>query len=789
MKQFMLTFITAAIALCAVAQAPRLTRAQLLQTPPVKDHTVAPSASPAKDKPLSLQQVMKERNLTLDDNKLNTKAPSRQDSDDEFLSEGKRIASVETYDFDWDNDGATAAVIDSTGALMGKYCSIRYKNNQYYLSGFYGSYYIPISIDDDGVVTIQAGMPLDTIRVGLFNSCLLYVVPLSWLTGETEYCEDIHAVLHDDGSIEFSEGFGFLVKKTVFSVDRGEETAWGLSPIFTNLVLYQPNATHHYYDNTESQGGQEPGTGGYVIIDLVYLQDDVYYPNGGGGTVPKPINPRPGAGSAASTGTTKPINPPRQFRPTKMGMNHNPGNSHLQIDSSPTNAADGIKMTGPSRGESGTPVYMYQFDDTTLMVYNLYGEDYCWNYIKINPDRSFYFPSQPIGCTDNGDPLYNCTGYHAEADTLMWGNLGTYSNNKLFWGDTYLCCEAETEGSFDIKSSYGCNWIEFENSNAINVPDWPCPTPENLTAAPTATTASVAWEDTNNTGWRLRYRPFVDTPFLCNLNGDYDDVFMNMMTWDYIDLDEDGKGWGIEMVDDGDYCFSSYSWDRETSTPLDPENYLISPEVKLQGELSFTIWGGCDGYIDHLMVYAMMGDSVYQLVENEFETTSTPTTYTIDLSDFNGVMGNIVFLHCNSYDQGVLLLDDIFIGTPGAEIVEPAEWTYVNGIMNRNYTIEGLTPETVYEVSVRGLNASNQISDWTQPVYFTTLEKPSLRGDVNNDGKVSIADVTALINALLSDNFECTDNFNYDNADCDQSGEVKISDVTTLINYLLCGSW
>lgn len=64
-----------------------------------------------------------------------------------------------------------------------------------------------------------------------------------------------------------------------------------------------------------------------------------------------------------------------------------------------------------------------------------------------------------------------------------------------------------------------------------------------------------------------------------------------------------------------------------------------------------------------------------------------------------------------------------------------------------------------------------------------------LRGDVNNDGSVSIADVTALINALLSGANEPTSTFSPTNADCNQDGGMSISDVTALINYLLSGAW
>ena len=61
-----------------------------------------------------------------------------------------------------------------------------------------------------------------------------------------------------------------------------------------------------------------------------------------------------------------------------------------------------------------------------------------------------------------------------------------------------------------------------------------------------------------------------------------------------------------------------------------------------------------------------------------------------------------------------------------------------------------------------------------------------LRGDVNEDGTVNIADVTALIDYLLSGN---ADSINLDNADCDQDSNINIADVTALIDHLLSGTW
>ena len=60
----------------------------------------------------------------------------------------------------------------------------------------------------------------------------------------------------------------------------------------------------------------------------------------------------------------------------------------------------------------------------------------------------------------------------------------------------------------------------------------------------------------------------------------------------------------------------------------------------------------------------------------------------------------------------------------------------------------------------------------------------ALRGDVNGDGKVTIADVTSLINGLLVGNAGGLG----DVADVNADGTVNIADVTALINHLLSGS-
>ena len=73
----------------------------------------------------------------------------------------------------------------------------------------------------------------------------------------------------------------------------------------------------------------------------------------------------------------------------------------------------------------------------------------------------------------------------------------------------------------------------------------------------------------------------------------------------------------------------------------------------------------------------------------------------------------------------------------------------------------------------------------SNPGYFT-YRHPFIRGDVNRDGKVNIADVTALINYLLSNDASGVDILAVDTND---DGKRNISDVTALTNFLLSSMW
>lgn len=71
-------------------------------------------------------------------------------------------------------------------------------------------------------------------------------------------------------------------------------------------------------------------------------------------------------------------------------------------------------------------------------------------------------------------------------------------------------------------------------------------------------------------------------------------------------------------------------------------------------------------------------------------------------------------------------------------------------------------------------------------VTATFIEANFLRGDANGDNEVSIADVSALIDYLLSGDESL---INMDAADCNGDDSITIADVSALIDYLLFETW
>jgi hypothetical protein len=67
-------------------------------------------------------------------------------------------------------------------------------------------------------------------------------------------------------------------------------------------------------------------------------------------------------------------------------------------------------------------------------------------------------------------------------------------------------------------------------------------------------------------------------------------------------------------------------------------------------------------------------------------------------------------------------------------------------------------------------------------MYFSNDNANSLKGDVNGDGEINIADINAIINIILSSN--CEEDIE-NRADVNGDGEINIADVNAIIDIIL----
>ena len=382
------------------------------------------------------------------------------------------------------------------------------------------------------------------------------------------------------------------------------------------------------------------------------------------------------------------------------------------------------------------------------------------------------------GYTD--DPSVTEVSFTVNGEYIVLNNAGMDEETDTYVGISLLVDSAFLDpgwfGGLDFMTVY------------CNIPA----VPTNVTVDPGSTTATVAWQDAVNSMWNVRYRVWVDPSTVeYYFNGfETDEDLADLTGWD---MDGDDNWWSGRSLDDGTNCLTSASYDNNTG-PLTPDNWLVIPNVPLNGIVKLTAWGQDASYAAEVFkVYVYVGDLPEQLsdpeeyfvaISDDVTTDATPTEYPFVIPDeFQGQVGYVAIRHYNVTDMFMLNIDDLYVGDPDGG----SQWQYVYDIEDLQTVLEGLTPETTYEVQVQGVNLGG-VGSWSDAVTFTTLadQPQGLRGDVNDDHYVNISDVTDLINALLTDGW---DSINVENANCNLDETLNISDVTALINFLLTDQW
>lgn len=411
MMKYFYTLLFASLALNIFAGVPRLSHSDLPHATIIADHLHDALSMADAETVQSLQQFMCESNRTLEAHRLK-RTSSRGWSVEELT--GAKIATAYAFNFEWNNSTGEPEIIETDYAMMGMDCILTSRGSNMYISEMYGDFSFPIHIDlASGAVTIEAGKAIATLdnapynpnNSGVIRTTLgppklatnwtlkkwtLYAMPLSRLMGD-DSSEIIHGQVNEDGTISFSDDFAFLVCQEV--VSEGTRT-WGLSPIYKNLTLLNPNGTHKF-QYTRLVIEDQPGP-----VD-----------HGHGGLVPRNTKP----------GSSKPIS---GFAPVNLGEIDLEGNPRLKTGND--RAIDPGSIITPTFKTTTEvrPVYWEMSeDDSTLIVYNLYGlGNRC--YIKFNGDGTIELPRQQIYNDGLGKIYYgnSCTATRSQ-DCIMWGEI------------------------------------------------------------------------------------------------------------------------------------------------------------------------------------------------------------------------------------------------------------------------------------------------------------------------------------------------------------------------------
>ena len=390
----------------------------------------------------------------------------------------------------------------------------------------------------------------------------------------------------------------------------------------------------------------------------------------------------------------------------------------------------GVSATGASMGGYGTSIVQRNFLPKTTIDYT---PGVAPSVLK--PTNLAFsevgFQSVKLSWTENGD----ATAWQICLNDDEANPIDANSNPFTLTGLT-----PETTYTAKVRAKKGSDVSAWSSAVAFTT-DAQFPAPTALAANNiTANSVDISWTGTANS-YNLRYKEDA------GLNNDFENSSLGK--WTTIDADGDGYGWILGSATGGVYLSEgssllgsgkNASQDMIVSGSysnvvgaLTPDNFLISPKVTLGGSISFWAKGQDSSYFAEVFGVAVStagntDPADFMMVGSDFTATSEWKLYTVDLSTYSGE-GYIAIRHYNVTDMFVLDVDDIVI-------TEPVERPWMATIANATspYTIEGLTPETDYEVEVQAVYDEGK-STWAG-TKFTTLE------DVATPSALAASDIT-----------------------------------------------
>ena len=233
------------------------------------------------------------------------------------------------------------------------------------------------------------------------------------------------------------------------------------------------------------------------------------------------------------------------------------------------------------------------------------------------------------------------------------------------------------------------------------------------------------------------------------------------------------------------WTVNNYLWVNNGYVISGQNGSFVSPTYDLTGYDKVTV------VIDAYSYYA----SNYGTAQLSISTGSASQNLTLATDDFTTYT---VVLDCAASDQVTIAGTANYFAMRGIKVyagdlnavnaLRMAQETgdensrLITGITDKFYTVENLAAAGTFLYRVKALYTDGTESNWSNIEEVTLFENGHgyELGDVNHDGSVNIADVTALIDSLLGSREVCEIC-----ADVKADGDINIADVTALIDLLL----
>ena len=272
-----------------------------------------------------------------------------------------------------------------------------------------------------------------------------------------------------------------------------------------------------------------------------------------------------------------------------------------------------------------------------------------------------------------------------------------------------------------------------------------------------------------------------------NNGGTASDPFLNIAK--YTTIDE--AGWNTAYVNNL-YKYTEYEEDEVAWLTLPvygawvgtyynnhPQKWIESNVTNTNNKYAGTSWNGSGELLGSSTYFTSAGA---RAMGYNSRTNSTKETFSFYVSNTTAVkLLGLGQSKTNSTYPATLKVYECEVsadGTPTAS--STALKSYSSSVTSGTFTLSAadLDATKVYKIE-----AATYRSYLCEIAFQTSLKKPVQLGDVNGDGEITIADVTALVNIVLGKDTE--ELYNNSAADVNQDDDITIADVTALVNRLL----